>query len=622
MWSPRRSHTVAVFNNKLWVIGGADGTNLKEVWSSPDGINWTPEQLNAAFPGRGAHSTVVFNNRLWIFGGYNGAGMADVWSSTDGITWVPSPAPTWPARYHHQSAVFDGKMWVFGGLGGGNDAWWSTDGNSWTQAIPAAASPMWPTRYGHMVEVFDDRLWVMGGSWGSTSYNDVWSTTDVSNWVQESAGAPWVGRRYGTSAVYDNRLWVMTGYNGTANVADVWSYEGPPRVTSTPAPTATVGVQYTYPITVSGYPTPLIVVTGLPTWLTRTGDTLSGMPAVGDIGLTGMISVTASNTSGSDVQTFQIDVQGVPPQITSGATTTATVGVPYTYTVIANGIPTPNLSVGALPGWLGFTPATGELAGTPAVSDIGLTAQITITATNGWAPDAVQSFQIDVQGVAPQITSTPPASVTVGDLYSYTVTASGDPGPTFMVAGNPPWLTLAGSVLSGTPAGTDVGTTAQITITATNGWSPDATQTFTIDVIGTAPSFTSTPVTQATPKSLYSYVASATATPAPALSVTSTLPAWLTFNTTTGELTGTPANADAKSDVAVTLMASNGVAPDATQTFTIKVGRSPDAKQSESDGCAAGQTRTQTLLLALSGLLLLALWGVKSKDSIRPRDVP
>jgi hypothetical protein len=69
-------------------------------------------------------------------------------------------------------------------------------------------------------------------------------------------------------------------------------------------------------------------------------------------------------------------------------------------------------------------------------------------------------------------------------------------------------------------------------------------------------------------------------------------------------------------------MASNGVAPDATQTFTIKVGRSPDAKQSESDGCAAGQTRTQTLLLALSGLLLLALWGVKSKDSFRPRDVP
>jgi hypothetical protein len=195
MWSPRRSHTVAVFNNKLWVIGGADGTNLKEVWSSPDGINWTPEQLNAAFPGRGAHSTVVFNNRLWLFGGYNGAGMADVWSSTDGITWVPSAAPTWPARYHHQSAVFDGKMWVFGGLGGGNDTWWSTDGNSWTQAIPAAASPMWPTRYGHMVEVFDDRLWVMGGSWGSTSYNDVWSTTDVSNWVQESAGAPWVGRR-------------------------------------------------------------------------------------------------------------------------------------------------------------------------------------------------------------------------------------------------------------------------------------------------------------------------------------------------------------------------------------------------------------------------------------------
>src|SRR5690606_18183238 len=208
---------------------------------------------------------------------------------------------------------------------------------------------------------------------------------DGSSWVQELTGN-WVGRRYPTGASFDNKVWVLTGYDGSGNVADVWSYEGPPLISSTPGLTAAVGATYTYDIVASGYPAPVVAVSGLPAWLTRTGDTLTGAPAVGDIGLSPMITVTATNTSGVDTQAFQIDVQGVPPQITSTPPLTATAGVHWSYVATASGEPAPVLSVSPLPGWLMFNASTGELSGTPTGADAGSNPQIDITATNGWAP--------------------------------------------------------------------------------------------------------------------------------------------------------------------------------------------------------------------------------------------
>jgi hypothetical protein len=137
-----------------------------------------------------------------------------------------------------------------------------------------------------------------------------------------------------------------------------------------------------------------------------------------------------------------------------------------------------------------------------------------------------------------------------------------------------------------------------------------------VTVVGIAPTFTSVPVTTATPGSLYAYTAVAAGTPAPSLALASVLPAWLTFNATTGELTGTPGNSDAKTTVTVTLTASNGVTPNGTQTFDINVARSPDAKSKDngSDGCAAGGTSGATILL-----LLLAVAGVLVAGELRRR---
>ena len=79
-----------------------------------------------------------------------------------------------------------------------------------------------------------------------------------------------------------------------------------------------------------------------------------------------------------------------PPQITSTAPTTATVGTVYTYTIATTG--TPTLSVSGNPAWL--TLSGNTLSGTPTAA--GATGTITVTANNGVNPNATQTFSITV----------------------------------------------------------------------------------------------------------------------------------------------------------------------------------------------------------------------------------
>jgi hypothetical protein len=174
-------------------------------------------------------------------------------------------------------------------------------------------------------------------------------------------------------------------------------------------------------------------------------------------------------------------------------------------------------------------------------------------------------------------------------------------------------FSLAAGLLTVTPNGTLVDAdrgTHDFDVQVTDGANP-VTISVRVEVIGIAPTFTSTPVTSATPGSLYTYTAIASGTPAPTLSLTSILPSWLTFNPATGELTGTPGNSNAKTSATVTITADNGVPPLATQTFTIDVARSPDAtskSSSDSGGCEAStQQPFALLLIAALGVLCVPI---------------
>ena len=356
-----------------------------------------------------------------------------------------------------------------------------------------------------------------------------------------------------------------------------------PRITSTAVTSAVVGEAFRYTVMVVGDPSPTLVATRAPAWLTLEGRILSGTPAEADVG-THDVTLTASNgIQPNAVQTFTITVTAestqTAPQITSTPLTSAVAGIAYRYAVVATGAPTPTFSAtgaggAALPSWLRF--ANGALEGTPTRDDVGEHA-VVVTATNGVAPDAVQSFTIAVTatGVAPSFTSTPVTAATEGAAYSYTITASGTPQPSITATEIPSWLSLNGGVLTGTPGEDDVGVHS-VVLAAQNGIEPAAVQSFEITVTAlerTAPSFTSTPVLAATEGALYSYTVTAAGVPSPTVSATQ-IPGWLSLSQ--GVLSGTPAAADVGTHEII-LTASNGVAPEATQSFTLIVAEQPAA---------------------------------------------
>jgi hypothetical protein len=349
-----------------------------------------------------------------------------------------------------------------------------------------------------------------------------------------------------------------------------------PKITSTAVLAAKQGELYSYMVTITGNPSPALAATNKPAWLTLEGRLLSGTPTLTDVGMH-MVTLSATNgVSPNATQTFTITVTAgdttAAPLFTSTAPTTAAVGVAYTYAVTTSGTPSPEIVAGTLPSWLSFDAATNTLSGTPAAGDVGDHA-ITLTASNGISPDATQTFTIAVasNSVAPSFTSTPITAANAEQAYSYTPTASGTPNPTITATMLPSWLTFTGGVLSGTPSAGDAGD-HDVVLTAANGASPDATQSFTITVAPlpqTAPTFTSVPPASALAGTAISYTATADGNPTPSITAT-TLPAWLSFDTATGILSGTPAVADV-GDHLVELTAANGIAPAAVQSFTINV---------------------------------------------------
>jgi hypothetical protein len=102
----------------------------------------------------------------------------------------------------------------------------------------------------------------------------------------------------------------------------------------------------------------------------------------------------------------------------------------------------------------------------------------------GAAPAVNDDYTLHIgYGTAPAFTSSAPTVVTQGTVFTYVPTATGTPTPTVTASGLPAWLAWDGTTLSGTPGAGDVGTSGDITLTASNGVSPDATEVFQITVV-------------------------------------------------------------------------------------------------------------------------------------------
>ena len=399
----------------------------------------------------------------------------------------------------------------------------------------------------------------------------------------------------------------------------------PPRLAADTAPVFTSatsvifpqGIEDTFTITTSGDPVAKITSSGkLPGGVkfVDNGDgtaTLSGRPG-GGLGLVGdyPLTFTASNgVSPAGTQNFTLTITR-PPRITSVNNTTFVVGTAKTFTITTrNSVPKATLSfTGTLPGGVTFTPlanGTATLSGTPVAGSEGIYF-LTITAANGTPPNAMQLFTLTVQDTAPvlhapAIISSASTTFTAGTEGTFTVHTTGVPTATLSLTGTQPsWLSFIDNTdgtatLAGIP---DPGSNPSyaFTITATNGVSPDAVQSFTLFVVNPPPALTSADNATFVVGTFGTFTVRTTPpVPSATVSFTGTLPVGITFvpnGDGTATVSGTAAVAS-EGSYPINISAANGTLPDAMQTFTITVQDAPPVP--EAPGITSAATGSFTV---------------------------
>ena len=190
---------------------------------------WTCVTDSAPFAPRDGEGLLCFNGLLWLLGGWNPADQehfpndcnSEVWSSPDGLDWtLVNPAAPWERRHTAGYAVHRGRMWIVGGdpIQGHyqNDVWSSADGECWDLVRDDVP---WGPRCLHHTVAFGGRIWVMGGQTmpafaGATEvfYRDVWCSEDGAEWTRVCESAPWAPRgMIGGAAVLGGRMWLLGG---------------------------------------------------------------------------------------------------------------------------------------------------------------------------------------------------------------------------------------------------------------------------------------------------------------------------------------------------------------------------------------------------------------------------
>jgi len=273
---------------------------------------------------------------------------------------------------------------------------------------------------------------------------------------------------------------------------------GAPIMGAATAGDAQASVSFSAPASNGGSAITSYTVTSSPGGLTASGAasplTVTGLTN----GTTYTFSATATNAAGTSAASAASNsvtpvAPNSAPTISGSPAVTVAQDTAYSFVPTATDVDaetTLTFSIVNKPSWASFNTTTGALTGTPTNDDIGVTNAIVISVTDGSLSAALPAFNLSVTNTndAPTISGTPANSVNEGEAYHFAPEANDvDPETTltFSIVNKPEWLSFdtSNGGLSGTPTNEDVGATAGIVISVSDGELSASLAAFTLNVV-------------------------------------------------------------------------------------------------------------------------------------------
>ena len=425
-------------------------------------------------------------------------------------------------------------------------------------------------------------LWTNPGD--SIPINITSSRTDVAT-VQTPVNFFWDGSTIPSSRVTVNIIGPGTAqiHASGINTEDVvlnLTVTGPLAISTSSLVGGVKDVAYSAPMAATGGAAPYTwSATGLPAGLTINATTglISGTPtAVGSSSVVVTVHDATAPAFLTASGTFTLVVTTPPISITTTSLVGGTRDVAYSAPLAATGgLTAYTWSATGLPAGLTINAATGQISGTPTA--VG-TSSVVVTVTDSTVPTAkTDTKTLSLVIVAPTlaISTTSLVGGTTGIAYTAPVAATGGTTPyAWSATGLPTGLTINATTgqISGTTA---VAGTVSVVVTVTDAGVPTpqtASKTLSLVIVSPALTISTTSLVNGQINSAYTAPVAATGGTTPYAWSATGLPAGLTINAATGQISGTPTVTGTFASVVVTVTdATVPTAQTATKTLSVLI---------------------------------------------------
>jgi hypothetical protein len=263
-------------------------------------------------------------------------------------------------------------------------------------------------------------------------------------------------------------------------------------------------------------------------------------------------------------------------------------------------------SVANKPSWMYFDTKTGRISGQAKTP--GKWSNIIISVSDRSTKVSLPGFSISAwssTNTAPKISGSPSTAATAGITYSFQPTASDANGDAlgFTIQNKPTWASFSTTTgrLSGTP--TAAANHSSIVVSVSDGKATSSLPAFAINVGAgnRAPTISGAAPGSVSVNAAYSFRPTAADTDGDVLAFSiANRPSWATFNTTTGQLSGTPTSANVGTYSNIVISVSDGRTNVALPAFAIAVG-AQSSGAAELSWTAPTQNTDGSALTSLAG---------------------